>query len=275
MTPIGLYTSGSRLRTDGAGEALAELDALGYDGLWVANVQDDLPVLDLALEATSRMTVGSAVVSVWSVPASELAAWWAGRDRLRLGIGVSHAPMVEGYGKPLATLGAYLDKLDDAAVPPQARLVGANGPKMLAMCAARSAGALTYLVVPEQTAVHRAALGPDARLIPEIKVVLDEDADRARSTARAHLATYLTLPNYLSNLHRMGFTEEDVRGPGSDRLVDALVAHGDEGAVLERVRRHVEAGADGVALHVLGSDPLPLPAWRTLAGALELSGARA
>ena len=264
----GIYSSAARLRTDGAADALAEADALGFDSLWIADVRADLPVLDLALHATKRMTVGSAVVSIWSVPAQELATWWAGRSRLRVGIGVSHGPLVPAYERPLASLRGYLDELDAAGMSPVDRWVGANGPKMLALTAARAAGAVTYMVTPEQTVAHRELLGGGPRLVPEVKVVLDRDLDAARTAARAHLAIYLTLPNYLGNLRRAGFTEADLTAPGSDRLIDALVAHGDEQAVLARVQEHLAAGADDVSLHVLSPDPVPLAAWRRLAAAL-------
>lgn len=267
----GIYSSASRLRTDGAADALAEADELGFEGVWIADVREDLSVLDLALASTQRMQVGSAIISIWSVTAPDLAAWWAGRDRLRPGIGVSHGPLVPAYAKPLAALTTYLDELDAAGMPAGARWVGANGPKMLALTAARSAGAVTYMVTPEQTVGHRELLGGGPRLVPEVKVVLDDDPTAARAVARAHLAIYLTLPNYLGNLRLAGFTEQDLAAPGSDRLVDALVAHGDERAVLDRVQAHLDAGADDISLHVLGTDPLPVAAWRRLAAALEVS----
>lgn len=273
MTSFGVYTSRPRLHGPGAAEALAEIEALGYDALWVANVAEDLPVLDLALAATERITVAPAVLSIWSVAARDLATWWADRDRLMLGLGVSHAPMVAGYAKPMETLNRYLDELDTAGVPAGSRLIGANGPKMLALTAARSAGALTYLVTPEQTAVHRAQLGPSARLVPEVKIVLDEDRQRAYEVASAHLSVYLKLPNYVRNLRRMGFTDDDLSAPGSRCLVDALVVQGDVAAVRTRVDAHVAAGADGVALHVLGDTPLPVAAWQALATAFIRPGA--
>lgn len=270
---IGLYTSAPRLRGEGADAALAQAEALGFDAMWVANVQDDLSVLEQALDATERLAIGTAVISIWSVTAPDLATWWAtqpGRDRLRLGLGVAHAKFVPQYAKPLASLGAYLDELDAAGLGPQARYVGANGPKMLALAGSRTAGALTYLVTPEQTATHRAQLGPDVHLIPEMKVVLESDPDVARAAARKHLAIYLGLPNYLGNLRRMGFTDSDLAAPGSDRLIDALVAHGGLDAALARVEAHLAAGANGVAIHVLDPEPFPVQAWTQLSDALEL-----
>ncbi|MGQ0632554.1 MAG: TIGR03620 family F420-dependent LLM class oxidoreductase [Sporichthyaceae bacterium] len=270
---IGLYTSAPRLRGEGADAALAQVEALGFDAMWVANTQDELTVLERALAATERLAIGTAVISIWSVSAPELATWWAaqpGRDRMRLGLGVAHAQFVPQYAKPLASLSAYVDILDAAGVGPQARYVGANGPKMLALAAARTAGALTYLVTPEQTAIHRDQLGAGAQLIPEVKVLLESDADLARAAARKHLAVYLGLENYLGNLRRMGFTESDLAAPGSDRLIDALVAHGGLDAALARVQAHLAAGADGVAIHVLAPEPFPVHAWGQLADALEV-----
>jgi probable F420-dependent oxidoreductase len=268
----GIFTSAPRLHAPGAAEALARVEALGFDALWVANVKDELSVLDLALDATEGITVGPAILSIWSVDAPDLAAWWAGRERLTLGLGVSHAPLVAQYTKPMAAMVDYLDQLDAAGVPASARALGANGPKMLALAADRSAGALTYLVTPEQTAVHREQLGPSARLVPEVKLVLDDDPERARETARTHLSVYLGLPNYVGNLRRMGFGDEDLTPPGSDRLLDALVVRGDVDAVRARVDAHLAAGADGIALHVLGEDPLPVAAWSRLAEAVIPGG---
>jgi probable F420-dependent oxidoreductase len=274
-TSWGIFTSAPRLRAPGAAEAVAQVESLGFDALWVANVKDELSVLDLALDATERITVGPAILSIWSVGASDLATWWAGRERLLLGLGVSHAPLVAQYAKPMTAMTDYLDQLDAAGVPASARAMGANGPKMLAMAAARTAGALTYLVTPEQTAVHREQLGPSARLVPEVKLVLDDDPERARDTAREHLSVYLGLPNYVGNLRRMGFGDDDLTAPGSDRLLDALVVRGDVDAVRARADAHLDAGADGVALHVLGDDPLPIAAWRRLAEAVVPGGASA
>ncbi|MFN2536929.1 MAG: TIGR03620 family F420-dependent LLM class oxidoreductase [Mycobacteriales bacterium] len=266
---IGLYTSASRLRGADAAAALLRAEELGFRELWIANVGSDLDVVDAALTATSAVRVGTAVASIWSVPAQELAAWWSGRERLVLGIGISHGPLVgAAYERPLTAMTRYLDDLDAAGVPASARVLGANGPKMLSLAAQRSAGALTYLVTPEQTEVHRTQLGDAARLVPEVKLVLDDDG---RRTAREHLAVYLGLPNYLGNLRRMGFTDDDLTPPGSDRLVDALVATGIQ-QVQRRVAEHRAAGADAVALHVLGTTSLPVQAWQALSEAL-LSGA--
>jgi probable F420-dependent oxidoreductase len=116
--------------------------------------------------------------------------------------------------------------------------------------------------------VAREVLGPDALLAPEQPVVLETDAAKARQTARVHLATYLGLPNYVNNLLRLGLTEDDVANGGSDRLVDSIVAWGDEETIAARVRAHRDAGADHVCVQVLTGDVTAFPRdqWRRLAG---------
>jgi probable F420-dependent oxidoreductase len=150
------------------------------------------------------------------------------------------------------------------------RVLAALGPKMLDLAGERTAGTHPYLVTPEHTAVAREALGPDKLVLPEQAVVLETDPDAARAIARSHLAVYLGLPNYTNNWKRFGFTDGDLTDGGSDRLVDAFVAWGDEDAIVERVKAHREAGADHVCVQVLTANPmdLSLPQWRELAPAL-------
>jgi probable F420-dependent oxidoreductase len=276
---LGVYTSRARLLK--SPEALAEAEALGFAAAWIADTRGEFDVLDRALAATTALVVGTAVLSVWDLGAAETARRWAQLDRAEagravMGIGISHAPIVERagktYDKPLATMEAYLDALDEAgpAVSASQRLLGANGPRMLGLAADRAAGALTYLVTPERTAVHREQLGAEPLLAPELKIVLTADRHMFRERARAHLAVYLTLPNYCRNLLRMGFTERDLAGSGSDRLVDALVAGPDLDSVAARVAEHRSGGADHVALHVVSADPgVPVAGWRALANALH------
>ena len=105
-------------------------------------------------------------------------------------------------------------------------MVAALAPKMLKLSADRSAGAHPYLTTPEHTAEARKLIGPDAFIAPEHKVVLTTDAEKARAVGRKSLEIYLNLANYLNSWKRLGFTDEDVAKPGSDRLVDAVVAYG-------------------------------------------------
>lgn len=276
---VGVFTSARKIgdRADTVGRTV---EALGYDAIWVADVRGDLGVVGALLAGTERIRAGSAILSMWDLdPPSASAAWAAadaaGPGRALAGIGVSHAALVartgHRYDKPLTRLRAYLDDLDSigAGIPRAQRLIGANGPKMLALAGERTAGALTYLVTPERTAVQRKELGADGLLAPEIKVALAADREQARRLAREHLAVYLTLPNYLGNLRRMGFSDRDFADGGSDRLVDALVVGPDVGGVVRRVTEHVDAGADHVCLQVLSSDgTVPLEQWRELAPAV-------
>jgi probable F420-dependent oxidoreductase len=168
---------------------------------------------------------------------------------------------------------AYLDSLDAAApvVLPHQRALAALGPKMLALAGERSLGAHPYLGTVEHTRIAREAVGPERLVAPEVGVVLERDAGRARETARAFLGPYLGLPNYANNLRRLGFADADFGDGGSDRLVDALIAWGSEDTIAERVAEHREAGADQVLVQALtgaGAESLPLAQWRALAPAL-------
>jgi probable F420-dependent oxidoreductase len=156
-------------------------------------------------------------------------------------------------------------------VPSGHRVLAALGPKMLDLSRDRAAGAIPYLVTPEHTAQARERLGEGALLAPEFKVVLDSDPSRARATARAYLAMYLKLPNYTKNFLNLGFTDADVSGGGSDRLIDAVFAWGDEGTVRARIDAFHDAGADHVALQLVEDDMTRLPreGWRRLASLLR------
>jgi probable F420-dependent oxidoreductase len=192
-------------------------------------------------------------------------------DRFLLGIGISHAPLIgEDYRSPVAVLTKYLDDLDAAGHPADRRIVAALGPKMLKLARDRSAGTHPYWVPVEHTPVARAAMGPGKLVAPEVTVVLESDPVAARALARQFMAIYLGLPNYTNNVLRFGFTTDDLANGGSDRLVDAIVAWGDEAAIADRIRQHHAAGADHVCIQVLGSaqDRLPMDALRRLAPAL-------
>jgi probable F420-dependent oxidoreductase len=230
------------------------------------------------------MVVATGIASIWARDPMAMAN--AGRTlaeaypgRFVLGLGVSHPFLTEPrdrrYEHPLEHMKAYLDSMDRApfAGPPSDLppiLLAALGPKMLELARERASGAHPYFVPVEHTTRAREVLGPDAVLAPEQAVVLERDPDVARALARVHTTTYLKLASYRANLRRLGWTEEDMSNGGTDRLVDALVAWGDVEEVLERARAHLDAGADHVAIRVLGKDPkeLPLQQWRALADAL-------
>ena len=263
-----------------AADLAAELEALGFSALWVPDVGGDLfGSLEHLLSATSRAVIATGILNVWMHTAADVGAWRQGldddeRDRLLLGIGVSHAMLIDAqpgmsWTRPLATMRTYLDAMDEAGIPTDARCVAALGPKMLELARDRSAGAHPYLVTPEHTALARDTLGDGALLAVEQGVVLDTDADAARAVAREALGVYAMLPNYTNNWLRLGFTEADVQGL-SNRLVDALVAWGDADAIAARVQAHRDAGADHVCVQHLAARGATVDRqrWRVLADAL-------
>jgi probable F420-dependent oxidoreductase len=256
-------------------EAVAELERLGFGALWLGGNTAARYAAPL-IGATERIVVGTSIQSIWEHKASEAAASFAELEvshpgRFVLGLGVSHAPIAEGYRRPYSTMVGYLDELDRAGMGSGHRVLAALGPKMLDLSRDRAAGAIPYLVTPEHTAQARERLGEGALLAPEFKVVLDSDPSRARATARAYLAMYLKLPNYTKNFLNLGFTDADVSGGGSDRLIDAVFAWGDEATVRARIDAFHDAGADHVALQLVEDDMTRLPreGWRRLASLLR------
>lgn len=269
-----------------ASAVAAELEKLGFGALWLGSSRGDLDLPASLLGSTSSIVVATAIINVWTSPAVEVAARFAGLDarypgRLLIGLGSSHAPIVEPagyrYTRPLRRLGGYLDELDHLVptLPVDRRILGVLGPKALELAARRAAGAHPYLVTPQYTRQARARIGPGPLLAVEQKVVLEADPARARPIARARLAQYLKLPNYTNSLLRQGFAETDLNDGGGDRLVDELVAWGTVEAVIQRVAEHHAAGADHVAIQVLDSEdyaptnPLPVQQWRQLASGLK------
>jgi len=286
---VGIWSFGLELQPAArAQEAAGEVEALGYGALWIPEAmgREVLTHAGLLLATTHRLVIATGIANIWARDAVTMAAAQktlgeAYPDRFLLGIGVSHAPMVEmvrghRYEKPLSTMRAYLDAMDSApyvAPPPTTepvRIIGALAPKMLKLAAERTAGAHPYFVPPEHTARARAIMGTGPLLAPEQAAVLETTPSKAREIARTHMATYLGLPNYVNNLKRLGFSDDDIANGGSDRLVDAIVAWGDIDAVVKRVHAHHDAGADHVCIQVLDADPraLPLRQWRELAAAL-------
>ncbi|MEU9337456.1 TIGR03620 family F420-dependent LLM class oxidoreductase [Streptomyces sp. NPDC048290] len=260
----------------GLDESAAELEELGFGTLWVGG-NTSVAVAAPLIRATSRLTVGTSVQNIWLEGPTETAAAFAALDathpgRLLLGLGVGHAQMEKRYHRPYSALVDYLDALDTDGFPAGRRLLAALGPRTLRLAGQRAAGAIPYLVTPEHTAYARDILGPGPLLAPEVGVVLSADPAEARALARARLDMYLSLPNYTGNFLRHGFTEDDLTDGGSDRLVDALFAWGDESRVRARLDAFHQAGADHLALQVIDADEqgtgLPRRAWRDLAALL-------
>ncbi len=259
-------------------DAFAELEELGYGAAWLGSAEGDLVRPEQILTATTRLTAATGIVNVWTEPVDEVAAAFdrvdgTYPDRLLLGVGAGHAEFVEQggqtYQRPYSKVADYLDRLDAAGVPAAKRAVAALGPRTLRLAGERSLGAHPYLVTPEHTRLAREVLGDGPLLAPEQKVVVSTDEDEVLRIAGPVVAFYLGLPNYVNNLRRLGFTDDDVSGSGSRRLVDALVAWGDPDTVARRVAEHHAAGADHVCVQVLTGRPgLPRAEWRALAPAL-------
>lgn len=280
----GVWSPGLRYGdASGAADAAAELEQLGYRALWVPDVGGDLfAALDNLLGATDRALVATGILNLWMHDAADTARMYHDftarhGERLLIGIGVSHAALIDAgepgrYRRPLGTMRAYLDALDahDPGLPRHRRVLAALGPKMLGLARKRSAGTHLYNVTVDNVAAAREGLGPDALVLPQLAVAHTTDRNRARDWAREHLAGYLGLPNYTNNLRRVGFEDADFADGGSDRLVDALVARGDDGAIADRVAEFRAAGADHVCIQVLGPEAMgfPLGTWRALAPAL-------
>ncbi|MEV0244194.1 LLM class F420-dependent oxidoreductase [Streptomyces sp. NPDC050674] len=256
-------------------EAAAELEELGYGAVWLGGNSSAANAAPL-IEATSKLTVGTSIQSIWQHEPDAAASAFAELESARpgrflLGLGVSHAKRVEQYARPYSALVEHLDGLDAAGVPQERRLLAALGPKSLRLARDRAAGSIPYLVTPEHTAHAREILGDAPLLAPELGVIPETDPDRARALAREFLEIYLPLPNYTNNFLRHGFTEDDLADGGSDRLVDALFAWGDDTAIRTKIDAFFEAGADHLALQVLDGEPrdgLPRKAWRNLAPVL-------
>jgi probable F420-dependent oxidoreductase len=267
-------------------DTVRELEALGYGSLWVGENIGREPISQSAilLDATQRLTVATGVANAWARDPLSMAAAHhtlseAHPERFILGLGVSHGTLVNDvrrlrYQRPLQSMLDYLKAMDQLGDRYRAvrasstiRLLGALGPRMLHLAATNADGAHTYLVPPEHTLIARQRLGPDKLLVPEQAVILENNKTRAHDIARRHIRRYLPLRNYTDNLRRLGFAAADFDHHGSDRLVDALVAWGDETAIAERIEQHRQAGADHICIQVLDPDfrGLPLPQWRRLA----------
>jgi probable F420-dependent oxidoreductase len=260
-------------------ELAKKIESLGYGAVWIGGSPDaDLAWVDQALAQTSSLQLATGIVNIWSAPAQEVAESYARIEsaypgRFLLGIGAGHREHTQEYVKPYDALVSYLDELDAAMVPTSRRVLAALGPRVLRLAAERSAGAHPYLTTPEHTAKARELVGNSVFLAPEHKVVLTTDADEARALGRETVDLYFGLSNYVNNWLRMGFTQDDVTKPGSDRLIDAVIAYGTPAAVAQRLNEHLAAGADHVAVQVVGGrkEETLLPALSELAGPLGLT----
>jgi len=288
---VGLWTR----QLDGvpgavAQDAVSELEALGYPSLWIPEAarREVISHAALLLAGTSQIVIATGIARVHARAPQATALAQALFDdrfpgRFVLGLGVSHALVVErvmgqSFGRPLQVMSAYLDALDKTLNTTEAtgsgirhsRVLAALGPKMMALAAERASGAHTYMAPVEHTQWARSVLGPGAILGPSVKVVLDTDRARAFEIARSSIGPTLQLPAYRSNVQRFGFSDDEFGNYPSPRVIDALVQCGDVDSIVERVRDHLDAGADHVCVEVLTGDDtsVPMSAWRELAPAL-------
>ncbi|MFY9927805.1 MAG: LLM class F420-dependent oxidoreductase [Streptosporangiaceae bacterium] len=269
---VGIWRHPSGLTPD----LVSEIEALGYGAIWLGgSPSGDLGVVDDLLDATDHIAIATGIVNVWKDDAATVGASYhritaRHPDRFLLGLGIGHPEANQEYQQPYAKLVSYLDELDEVKVPVERRVLAALGPKVLRLSAERAGGAHPYLVTPEHTRRARQILGDGPLLAPEQKVLLETDPERAREIARPRVQKpYLGLTNYVSNLRRLGWTEDDLADGGSDALIDALAVHGDAGVIAHGVTAHLDAGADHVAVQVLNADPRP--ALRALAAQLQLT----
>ena len=260
-------------------ELAAGIERLGFGALWLgSSPAGDLAQAEELLDATTTLTLATSIVNMWEDQPEDVARSFARVQRRHpgrflLGVGAGHREATQQYARPYQALARYVDLLQAGGVPRNSLVLAALGPRVLGLARDRAAGAIPYLVPPEHTRRARAVLGPGPLLAPEHKVVLDTDPDRARALGRTRVQRpYLGLVNYTSNLRRLGWSEADLSGAGSDALIDALVAHGSPAEIAGQLIRHLDAGADHVCLQLItekGADPLPF--YCALAPALGLS----
>jgi len=273
LGPTGIWAPPpERFGADGR-DLAASTESRGFGSLWIGGshlAPDAFTQLVGLLDASSRLVIGTGIASIWAREPSDmrqaadtLAKGFPGR--FILGLGVSHAPQVEklgrAYERPYQAMVHYLNEMDHpaghSAEPPAGdrvpRVLAALGPRMLELSRDEADGAHPYFVPVEHTSFARQVLGPEPLLVPEMAVVLETDRAAALAAARAYASRYLQLPNYVNNLRRFGYGTEDTDGPGSERLIDAVIPHGPS-VIAARVRQHLDAGADHVLLQPLGPD---------------------
>ena len=260
---------------------LAELaqhtERLGYSALWYVEAlnYESFSLGSFLLNQTETLIIASGIANIYARDATaakqgqhSLAKFSGGR--FLLGLGVSHAPLVEdarGHrsGKSISTMRTYLDAMEKATAmaptleEPPPTVLAALGPKMTELAGAHTFGAFPYNVTPEHTERAREIVGPDKWLCVEQMVLLVRDPVKAREVARQTMDFYMPLPNYRNNWLRLGFSEDDLADGGSDRFLDAMVAWGDESAIQRRIQEHFDAGASHVCIQALHPEGQPLP----------------
>ncbi|HTV79595.1 MAG TPA: TIGR03620 family F420-dependent LLM class oxidoreductase [Steroidobacteraceae bacterium] len=271
VTTLGVWAGTDGLAASEAVAFAARVEAWGYGALWIPEAigREVFSTSAWLLAGTRQLIIASGIANIYARDPLTAAAAQKGLneqsgDRFLLGLGVSHIPFVEGlrhheYGKPVATMRAYLAGMKQAPYKAPApasaprTVLAALGPKMLELAGSDADGAHPYNVTPEHTLRARALLGRGKLLCVEQAAILETDATKARAAARRFLSLYLGLPNYVENWRRLGFTDADFAADGSDRLIDAVIAWGDEAAIRTRLEQHWQAGADHVCVQAIGS----------------------
>jgi probable F420-dependent oxidoreductase len=274
---LGVWTWLDAMPVEEAARFAAQVEAWGYGALWIPEAvgREPFSLIGYLAARTQRLVLATGIANIYARDAVTMRATRetlgeVTGGRLLMGLGVSHAPMVAGmrkhvYGKPVATMRGYLEAMDGAIYmgpkpkEPAPIVLAALRPKMLELAAEKAAGAHPYFVPPEHTARARKILGQGKLLCPEQKVLLETDPAKARAIARANMKIYLGLPNYQNNLKWLGFSDADIADGGSDRLVDAIVAWGDEKQIRDRIQQHLDAGADHVCIQPFRADGQPGP----------------
>ena len=274
---IDLGLLGAHLREhEVSPESAVEVERAGYGTLWLdASPPADLAFAEELLDSTTRLVVGTSVINVWTADAETVAASYhritaRHPGRFVLGVGIGHREVHTEWASPYDTLVAYLRRLALAGVPAERVVLAALGPRMLRLARDRTAGTIPCLVTPEHTRRAREVLGAGKLVLPGHFALPEPDVDRARALARAAPpGNALQVANYASNLRRLGFTDEDLTGTGSDRLIDALVAHGNAADLARSLTAHLDAGADQIGVYPLGGDPVAT--LRAVADAVRLA----
>jgi len=282
LGPVGVWYFTESLSASQAADMAQRVEALGYSALWLPEAVGRHPFAHAAwlLANTERLILATGIANIYARdPGASAAAQKTlaeqSNGRFLLGLGVSHRTMVEGvrghvYASPVATMRTYLERMQRApymapqpAEPPPT-VIAALGPQMLRLAARMTQGAHPYFTTPEHTAMARATMGASAWLCVEQKVLLETDAQKARTLGRGAATIYLGLENYRNNWKRLGFTDADFANGGSDRFIDATIAWGDVGAIQKRIRAHQDAGASHVCIQPINPAGVPLPDWKVL-----------
>lgn len=265
---LGVWYSTDKLNGSQLADLVRVIESSGYAAFWYPESRgyESMSLAAYLLSKSSKLVVGSSIANIYARdPFTAQRAMVSLNNlyggRFILGLGVSHIPMVEGlrghrYDKPLGAMRAYLEGIHKGLPagdePPV--VVAALGPKMLALSAEKSLGAVPYNVTPKHTAKAAAILGPKKMLAVEQKVTLETDPAKARALGRKELARYMVLPNYRNNWLREGFTEAELADGGSDRFIDSMVLWGDAATIKKGLRAHFEAGATHVCLQPVHDD---------------------